>query len=237
MPPLQKAFTLIELSIVLVVIGLIVAGVLSGQTLVRQAQFRSVLSDVGKYRVAVNVFRSTYDASPGDMANASSYWSSAYNGNGDATLSDIFKEGANVWQHLTLAGLLSGSYPGSNSTATTNLDIGYHVPAANLRSAGWHMYHLDPPRNNNPRLEIGAIRTSDRPVVNVMSGPEALAFDTKTDDGVPSSGKVVGDIYGYTTYTGGSWSGASCYSGTAYLLTGTSAAANACRLGFLDVWR
>jgi prepilin-type N-terminal cleavage/methylation domain-containing protein len=67
-PPLRKimGFTLVELSIVIVVIGLIIGVVTAGQSLVRQAQIRSVLNDVNKYKTAWNAFKLQYDALPGD---------------------------------------------------------------------------------------------------------------------------------------------------------------------------
>ena len=53
----SSGFTLIELSIVIVIIGLIVAGVVGGQVLVKQAKLKGVVSDVEKYRTALNAFK------------------------------------------------------------------------------------------------------------------------------------------------------------------------------------
>lgn len=75
-----KAFTLIELSIVVVIIGLIVAGVVAGQSLVKQAKIRGVIQNWQKYTAAVTAFQLQYNTIPGDMPNASSYWSGAPNG-------------------------------------------------------------------------------------------------------------------------------------------------------------
>jgi len=70
----RRGFTLIELSIVLVIIGLIVGGVLLGQSLIRAAQIQSVTADVTTYSHAIQLFREKYNSLPGDMANATSYW-------------------------------------------------------------------------------------------------------------------------------------------------------------------
>jgi prepilin-type N-terminal cleavage/methylation domain-containing protein len=63
----NRGFTLIELSIVLVIIGLIVGGVLVGQDLIRAATERAQISQIEKYNTAVNTFRGKYQALPGDM--------------------------------------------------------------------------------------------------------------------------------------------------------------------------
>ncbi len=43
---LKMGFTLIELSIVIVIIGLIVAGIIGGQSLVRQAKVRPIITNI-----------------------------------------------------------------------------------------------------------------------------------------------------------------------------------------------
>jgi prepilin-type N-terminal cleavage/methylation domain-containing protein len=63
----KQGFTLIELSIVLVIIGLIVGGVLVGQDLIRAAGVRAQITQIEKYNQAVNTFRGKYDALPGDL--------------------------------------------------------------------------------------------------------------------------------------------------------------------------
>jgi prepilin-type N-terminal cleavage/methylation domain-containing protein len=63
----QNGFTLIELSIVLVIIGLIVGGVLVGQNLIAAAGVRATISQIEKYNTAVNTFREKYGALPGDL--------------------------------------------------------------------------------------------------------------------------------------------------------------------------
>ena len=63
----NRAFTLIELSIVLVVVALIIGGVLVGQDLIRAAGVRSQITQIEKYQTAANTFRGKYGALPGDM--------------------------------------------------------------------------------------------------------------------------------------------------------------------------
>ncbi|MGE0754472.1 MAG: type II secretion system protein [Alphaproteobacteria bacterium] len=63
----NKGFTLIELSIVLVIIGLIVGGVLVGRDMITAAEIRSAVAQVEKYQTAVNTFRTKYNGLPGDL--------------------------------------------------------------------------------------------------------------------------------------------------------------------------
>lgn len=66
-PKAQRGFTLIELSIVLVIIGLIVGGVLVGQDLIRAAAVRGQISQIEKYKTAANTFLGKYGYLPGDI--------------------------------------------------------------------------------------------------------------------------------------------------------------------------
>src|ERR1700691_4838931 len=66
-PASQSGFTLIELSIVLVIIGLVVGGVLVGQDLIRAAEVRATISQIEKYNTAARTFYGKYGYLPGDI--------------------------------------------------------------------------------------------------------------------------------------------------------------------------
>ena len=66
----QRGFTLVELAIVLVIIGLIIAAVLKGQELIVSARLKSTITAVDAIRSASNTFRDKYNALPGDYAKA-----------------------------------------------------------------------------------------------------------------------------------------------------------------------
>jgi prepilin-type N-terminal cleavage/methylation domain-containing protein len=85
----KQGFTLVEVSIVLVVIGLIVGGVIAGRSMIRQSQVMSVTTDVRSYISAVQTFLQKYNALPGDMATATNYWGYAGGAAADTTYNGV----------------------------------------------------------------------------------------------------------------------------------------------------
>ncbi len=69
----KSGFTLVELAIVLVIIGLLVGGVLQGQELIKQAQIRSTITELSQFDTAVNTFRAKYRQIPGDISKAAAF--------------------------------------------------------------------------------------------------------------------------------------------------------------------
>ncbi len=88
----EKGFTLVELAIVLVIIGLIIGGVLVGQDLIKAAEIRAQITQIEQYNAAVNTFRTKYNGLPGDLRNAVSFFpvadfgAAVRNGNGNRQL-------------------------------------------------------------------------------------------------------------------------------------------------------
>ncbi len=113
---LEKGFSLIELSMVLVVIALVTAGIMGGKYLIRSAEVNGMVAEVHYYKSAINTFEYNYNALPGDMRNAYEFWGaecdasvSACNGNGDGKIAYGNEDGM-AWQHLQLAGYLGAKY-------------------------------------------------------------------------------------------------------------------------------
>lgn len=147
----HSAFSLVELSIVLVILGLLTGGILAGQSLIRAAELRTVTTEMDRYSTATNSFRDKYFVLPGDMPNAYAFWgvaagctnadvnttSAGCNGNGDGAVTGI-PEGFRFWQHLALAGLIEGSYSGTSTN--TNAVLGTNIPRSKISSAGYQMW-------------------------------------------------------------------------------------------------
>jgi prepilin-type N-terminal cleavage/methylation domain-containing protein len=98
-----SAFSLIELSVVLVIIGVLMGAIFKGQDLLDVAKIRSVVHDFQHIKVAFHNYQDTYGALPGDDVSASTrFGSSVANGNGNGIVDGA--ESANVWVHLNKAG-------------------------------------------------------------------------------------------------------------------------------------
>lgn len=174
----QQGFSLVELSIVLVILGLLVGGVLSGQSLIRAAELRSISTDVSRYQAATQSFRDKYFAIPGDMQNATQFWS-RLNGNADCVTNSspassvaapgtcdgdgdgLIEQGAatvsisierfQFWRQLALAGLVEGSYTGLAGPGATNGEqpiIGTNVPRSKISNTGFSSFYLNQPTDN-----------------------------------------------------------------------------------------
>lgn len=188
-----SGFTLVELSIVIVIIGLIVAGVTTGSSLVKAAKIRATLQESSTFITAVDAFSLQYNALPGDMTNAATYWPDAANGNGDRFigLTQLYHgESLGAFQQLALAGLIPGSYTGSGDAA-----IGVNVPKSSYgANATRYFYSHDMysnfPRGNSLVLSGASGEGYNSPVVLVQ---DAHAMDVKIDDGMPYMGKILGD--------------------------------------------
>jgi prepilin-type N-terminal cleavage/methylation domain-containing protein len=117
----SSGFTIIEIVIVLVVIGLLLGAVLKGQELITGARVRSLVQRQDEIRTAYFGFLDRYHGPPGDYAKASGTISGVSagpcgtpaadgNGNGNKQIETAGSENILAWEHLSKAGFLSGSY-------------------------------------------------------------------------------------------------------------------------------
>src|SRR5437773_2540751 len=110
----EAGFTLVEIAIVLVIIGLLLGGILKGQEMITQAKIKNVINDFNGVTVAVTSYQDRYRALPGDDGNATTRWTTQNpaSGNGDGVILGKYNatvagaapaaaEESNLfWQHL-----------------------------------------------------------------------------------------------------------------------------------------
>lgn len=163
----QRGFSLVELSIVLVIVGLLTGGILMGQSMIRGAELQSVVSEYQKYHDAALAFRDQYDALPGDMNDATNYWGRQVNvascvtnsaaavatpgtcdGNGDGIINwagaaSTSGEFAQFWRQLSQSKITTGEFTGlAGSGGAAHITIGGNAPTSRLTNAGWGVWNL-----------------------------------------------------------------------------------------------
>ena len=210
----NQAFTLIELSIVVVVIALIVAGVVAGQSLVNQAKLRQTVNEVGLYKSAITNFRLVYDQFPGDFDNAHAYWDDGADGvcgtlaqcNGnnnqiyDSEGTDETSEHARAWQHMYLAGILTNFYDGVAVNASPQTWSSVDLPHS---ANGKTMWGLASTRERYIFQGTGETILKEYMILNTgkiggnglgsnLTVQEAYNIDLKVDDGIANKGKAYG---------------------------------------------
>lgn len=206
LPSPRSGFTLVELSIVLVIIGLLVAGVTAGQSLIQQAKIRKTITEFNTYKTAIDRFKEKFKYPPGDLPNATRYWGGTGNGNGNfnvtsGTCTGVIgtagaKEDVKAWQHLRLAELITGSYTGDCSSNT--LAAGVNLPESSafagggywLTNAGTTTYG----RADSLIVALGTSSTSAayRPYCGpIVTAKDAKSLDDKMDDGLADKGALL----------------------------------------------
>jgi len=128
----EAGFTLVEIAIVLVIIGLLLGGILKGQEMITQAKIKNIVNDFNGITVAVTSYQDRYRALPGDDQNATTRWTTQApgKGNGDGVMLGKYndndttgtggapadlKESNLFWQHLRIAGFVPGLTTGAGS--------------------------------------------------------------------------------------------------------------------------
>jgi len=178
---MQRGFTILEIAMVLVVVGVLIGGVMMGQELILSARARSLINQQEELRVAFFSFQDRYQFPPGDYNEAIANIGATRNGDGDGRIEgtrDGGTENILAWEHLSRAGLLGGRFTFSATPpfddAIPRNPFGPHVDVA---FDNWH---------GNPA-------SPNRKMHNIKTGngiPAAVLgeVDVKLDDGKAFSG-------------------------------------------------
>ena len=213
-------FSLVELSIVLVILGLLVGGVLTGQSLIRAAELRSGIAQIQQYSTAILSFRDKYFALPGDMPNATAFWGVAAgngsdadcfgtesttratcNGTGDGRIHTppgvtsgvhFHHEGFRAWQHLANAGLIEGSFTGRTDSTSVALQRtpGKNVPVSKLGGASGARLNYADHEKTSYYDPARSYVFNMLFISGALTPEENWNIDTKMDDGNPVWGTV-----------------------------------------------
>lgn len=181
----QSGFTLIEIAIVLVIIGLLLGGVLKGQELITSARVRNMISQQDGIKAAYFGFLDRYRALPGDYAAASSNIKGVTEvGDGDGQI-ETGKESVLVWDHLSKAGFINGSYTYADTTPDDS-------DTPKNPYAGFLQLIYDNKYGDESGSSRHNLKTGNQVPVNILA-----EVDRKIDDGLPYSGS-----FQFSTYAG-----------------------------------
>ncbi|HYA20364.1 MAG TPA: prepilin-type N-terminal cleavage/methylation domain-containing protein [Burkholderiales bacterium] len=194
----ENGFTLIEIAIVLVIIGLLLGGVLKGQELITSARVRNLIAQEDGVKAAFFGFQDRYRALPGDYPGALASANipnvaATLGGNGDGQI--LNTAGANeqtiAWVHLSHAGFLTGSYDMATATDA--------VSASNTPINSYNAF-LQIIYDNNYSVVVGDPAASSRH--NLKTGNQVpvevmTEVDRKIDDANPGRG-----TFRFSTYVG-----------------------------------
>jgi prepilin-type N-terminal cleavage/methylation domain-containing protein len=183
----QTGFTLVEIAIVLVIIGLLLGGILKGQEMIVQAKIKNVIADFSGVSAAYHGYQDRYRALPGDDPNADTRWAvapAATKGNGNGVVAGAYNsatvtdESRLWWDHLRRAGFVSGNGTTQPFNALNGM-IGVQTG--------------DAAASTGPTLLNGASGTGFVGLIMCSANlPDkiAIAVDTQMDDGASKLGTV-----------------------------------------------
>jgi len=206
----QQGFTLVELSIVLVIIGLIVSGILVGQDMIKAAEIRSTVSQMEGFNTAVNTFRDKYRNIPGDMVSTDATrfgfqprTGATGRGDGNRLLEaaatgarTLGHETALFWRDLSQANLVgdnfvtaTDAFPAAAVNAGT---VNAWLPEAKIGQGHYFAISSQGGRNfYNVTQVAGATIAGVYTLGTAMTPQTAFNIDDKMDDGNPVTGIVV----------------------------------------------
>lgn len=152
----QRGFTLLEVTVVLGVITLVIAGIISSRALIRNSQLQAVMSEYQMYAIAIKNFKSKYYALPGDFGGATALWGTGTCPIGASTGTQTCDGNANgfvaidgnyehiiAWRQLGISGFINQNYTGNTASGSPSCDFdikeGENAPASKLKGAGWNI--------------------------------------------------------------------------------------------------
>ena len=188
---MKKAFTLLELSIVVGVISILLSMALISREFIANARIKKIIYEINDLETGIKSFYDIYNGLPGDLKNATSFFDSAINGDGDAKV-EYSSESYNAMVHLSAADLILGGY------AATESDYAFRS-SAKLGSVMRLIYTAELEGflvQNVNVIQLGEANNGN----NAIFAPaDAERLDSKLDDSRPNTGRVTYRVFGTTT--------------------------------------
>lgn len=179
----QSGFTLIEIAIVLLIIGLLLGGIMKGQSMINSARVRAIANDLTGIEAAWISFQDRYRSVPGDYSRASTHIvQGAVDGDSNARVDSVAEAGA-VWQHLSGAGFITGNFDGAPVPALTDSACAETTCPTNPYNGFYKIGN-----SSNALGQVNAsheLATGGNIPVDVM-----YELDLKIDDGAPHTGRL-----------------------------------------------
>ncbi len=210
----QDGFTLVELAVVMIIIGLLIGGILKGQELIANARVTSTISQMEGIGAAVDGFTDAYNAYPGDMNDAAgangrlvNCAAPCNNGSGDGRISVAIGsapaiaggptgEGVNFFAHLAAADFITGMDSTGNVVAfgrtNPSAPVGGGFTVGDTR-AGAPISFAAANFRVGTYVVINGVAGAVAANSGVLATSQAARIDRKLDDGIPTTGIVIGD--------------------------------------------
>lgn len=210
--PHRDGFSLIEVSIVIVIIGLLVGGITVAQGMIEGARMQAVGKERAGLLSANHMFQEKYYSLPGDFKAAEGLWgqvaagcanfsatglkAGTCNGNGSGKLST--QETWGFWHHIALAGLMTHGYAGVHTAASVAIVAGANTPQSEWAdNAGWVVNYVGLKSSDATYYDGNyghVLILGDTSLVSaengVMSGEQMTKLDVKFDDGEAATGDI-----------------------------------------------
>jgi len=188
----QSGFTLVEIAIVLVIIGLLLGGVLKGQELINSAKVKNFAQDFRTMQILIYGYQDKYRAIPGDDAAAVTHLGAA---NGPA-------QAANATGQIVGDGRIDGNWDDTTAATSESFYFWQHVRLAGLATGTTDIASTDYPPKNADGGRIG-VESGGRALTMIKNltgthvmcstgilGRYVRTLDTLLDDGLTDSGSV-----------------------------------------------